>query len=114
MRVLIQQTVWAGTLMFDVWFVFDDGAARKRMVGQFEAEKGKPARMVMQEVKEGAHMEPTLRLSAQELDVFRHSLNEFGDTSTSDFSFLKDAVKTRDRLLTLVEKLALPVDLEPA
>src|ERR1700685_1858246 len=104
-RILVNPNVAGGFMAYDVWFVQEDAVGRKRMVGQFEAQKDKPAIMVWKEFNEGEIMQPTLRLSAQEIDMLRDGLDAYGPTTASNLTFVKDAISVRDRLLTLVETL---------
>jgi hypothetical protein len=105
MRVLVQRTAQSGIDSFDVWFVEDDQIASVRRVASFEAQKNAPARLTWQVVEEGARIDATLRMSGYEVEQLRRGLDEYGPTTTDNLTFLKDAVKVRDRLLTLVETL---------
>lgn len=109
MRAIVQQTMWAGSLMFDVYFLNEWPG--KREAAHFEKVEegvgaGGPAQMVWSPFEEGIQVEPTLRLPAQALETLRTALDEHGPLTADNLTFIRDAVKTRDRLLTLVEKLA--------
>lgn len=91
---------------YDIWFVYDDAMRGKRKVARFEPQESGPARLEWQEVAEGVASEPTLRLGGAEVEALRRGLDENGPTTQDGLTLARDAIKVRDRLLTLVEKLA--------
>ena len=106
MEVYVQRTAGVAGLSFDIWFIHDDLiGGEPRTVGHFApSDDGGPARLWWTEVQEGVAQEPTLRLGAQEIEMLRAGLDEYGPVSNADHAFLHDAIKVRERLLTLVEQ----------
>jgi hypothetical protein len=103
MKVLLKMNPWAGS--FDVWLVLDGYAGGERQVGQYIAVKGKPANLEFVPVAEGVEAQPTLTLPYQFADEIRKALDDHGPLTADNVGWVKDAIGTRDRLLTLVEKI---------
>ena len=87
-----------GTDSYGVWILQDFPERRvARISGRDE--------WLWEKVVDGQEVEPTLRLTSQVLEALRGELSEFGPLDNSNVSFLRDTIKTRDRLFSLVEKL---------
>lgn len=82
-----------------VWTQGIDG----RNASVARVEKGE---LVFSVVKQGEKVEPTFSVPSIFLTALRDELNKLGPFSDSPVDWLRDAVGTRDRLLSLVEKLS--------
>lgn len=100
MRVLVKSEWIAGTDRFAVYIYTHDGITGKSSFASIEGSE-----LVFRTAENGEDVEPTFRVPGMILTGLRDELNKLGPFSDSPVDWLRDAVGTRDRLFSLVEKL---------
>lgn len=103
MIVHVQRSFAGGIDSYDLWFLLEDPIGNRRQVAHFAPEQSGPARLVWHDYKEGDIMDPTLRLTGYEVAMLKAGLDQHGPTTADGLALAQDAIKVRDRLLTMVE-----------
>lgn len=93
------QRTWKGIDRWEFFFYVDD------LRGGREYGKLEDGKLVWHKVEESELVEPTFTLTGMEMRYLKQAVSEYGPTDTESLELARDAIKVRDRLLTIVERV---------